>query len=104
MTTKKKHCPACGQKISLSLRMHYLLWGTAHTIACPHCGQRLHPTQSTFGIGFSLGGATAFLSFWAYILCIEDNFWDAIAFAVGMSALLVLIISIVTVENIRFTT
>lgn len=103
MTIKKKHCPSCGQKINLSLRMHYLLWGTAHEITCPHCGRRIHPAKSTFWLCFQLGGATAILSFWAYILCIEDNFWGAIAFAIGLCALLVLIIAIVTMENIRFT-
>ena len=101
--TKKKHCPACGQKISLTLRMHYLLWGTAHEITCPHCGRRLHPVKSTFWLGFLLGAPTAYLSFWAYILYIEDNFWEAIAFAIGLCALLVVVISIVTIENIRFT-
>ena len=103
MTAKKKHCPACGQKISLSLRMHYLLWGTAHEITCPHCSARLHPTKSHFFLCFNLGGATALLSFWGYILYVEDNFFEAIAFAVGMCVLLVLIIALVTLRTIRFT-
>lgn len=100
----KKRCPGCGKEIPLRLSLHYIIWGTNHTVRCPHCNSLLCLKKEPvpFVVCYMIGFISMTLPMIVGLFFLKLGFLNSLLKTLPIVGIILILICLHTLKNIEY--